>query len=101
MNTHLPLRFTTFIAIGIATAAALMLSLAGAPGQADARPSKCFGKKINRVVSSNGGTVRLKYRDVAWVSGKGVTVIGKPFSRICAGEGSQTIRAGKGINFTD
>lgn len=101
MNTHLPLRFTTFIAIAIATAAALMLSLAGAPGQADARPSKCFGKKINRVVSSNGGTVRLKYRDVAWVSGKGVTVIGKPFSRICAGEGSQTIRAGKGINFTD
>jgi hypothetical protein len=29
-----------------------------------------------------------------------VTVIGKPFSRICAGSGSQTIRAGKGISFT-
>lgn len=89
----------------IATIAGLALLVVmlgvGNVDQANARPSQCFGKEINRVVSSNGGTVRLKFRDVTWVSGKGVTVIGKPFSRICAGEGSQTIYAGKGINFTD
>lgn len=68
---------------------------------ADARPNKCFGKKINRVVKGKGKTVRLGFKDVAWVAGKGVTVIGKPYSRICAGKGTQTIRAGKGVTFTD
>lgn len=71
------------------------------PFDAEARPKKCFGKKINRVVSGSGGTVKLKYRDVAWVSGRNVTVIGKPYSRICAGAGRQVIKAGKGKSFTD
>ena len=75
--------------------------LAGPAERADARPSKCFGKKINRVITGENKTVRLRFRDVTWVEGDRITVIGKPFSRICAGEGSQTIRAGKGINFTD
>lgn len=73
---------------------------AGFPGTADARPSQCFGKKVNRVVTGQDRTVRLKFKDVTWVVGERITVIGKPFSRICAGEGSQTIRAGKGISFT-
>ena len=77
-----------------------LLALSSLPESADARPSKCFGKKINRVVSGDGNTVRLKFRDVTWVAGDRVTVIGKPFSRICAGEGSQFIRTGKGITFT-
>jgi Ca2+-binding RTX toxin-like protein len=72
-----------------------------APSDASARPSKCFGKKINRVVSGNKKTVRLKFKEVAWIAGNKVTVIAKPFSRICAGGGSQTIHAGKGISFTD
>ena len=71
------------------------------PAEAQARPGKCFGKKINRVVTGNNKTVRLKFRDVTWVAGDRVTVIAKPFSRVCAGDGSQTIRAGKGISFTD
>lgn len=71
------------------------------PGQAGARPSSCFGEKINRVIGGSNKTVKLKFRDVAWVSGDRVTVIGKPFSHICAGEGSQTIRTGKGVTFTD
>ncbi|OJU93257.1 MAG: hypothetical protein BGO23_11235 [Solirubrobacterales bacterium 67-14] len=72
-----------------------------APSEAAARPDKCFGKKINRVITGNHKTVRLKYKDVAWVAGDRVTVIAKPYSRVCAGEGSQTIRTGKGISFTD
>ena len=84
---------------GLALIAAAII--AGSPSRAEARPSKCFGKKINRVVTGKGKTVRLKFRDVTWVEGERITVIGKPFSRICAGQGSQTIRAGKGINFTD
>lgn len=68
---------------------------------ADARPKKCFGKRINKVVSANNRTVKLKYKDVAWVSGQNVTVVGKPYSRICAGSGRQVIRAGKGLSKTD
>lgn len=70
--------------------------LATPPEESDARPKKCFGKKINRVVKGSGKTVRLKYRDVAWVAGDRVTVIGKPYSVICADRGRQTVRAGKG-----
>ena len=72
-----------------------LVLFAASVGTADARPSKCFGKKINRVVTGQNKTVRLKFRDVTWVAGDRITVIGKPFSRICAWEGSQTIRAGK------
>lgn len=78
-------------------------SLAGmvVTGEAEARPKKCFGKKINRVVSGKNKTVRLKFKDVTWVAGRNVTVIGKPYSRICAGAGRQVIKAGKGKSFTD
>lgn len=80
---------------------AAALFLMPLPGHAEARPSTCFGKKINRVVGGSGQTVRLRFRDVAWVAGDRVTVIGKPFSHICAGDGPQTIYTGKGITFTD
>ncbi|MDQ2621490.1 MAG: hypothetical protein M3Y45_00440 [Actinomycetota bacterium] len=74
--------------------------LAAPPERSDARPKKCFGKKINRVVKGSGKTVRLKYRDVAWVAGDRITVIGKPYSVICADRGRQTVRAGKGRSRT-
>ncbi len=72
-----------------------------AVGPADAGAKKCFGKKVNRVVKADGGTVRLKFKDVTYVSGRNVTVIAKPYSRICAGGGRQIIRAGKGRSLTD
>lgn len=96
-----PFNRAAFVVTPMVLVAVAVMTLAGMAGDADARPSKCFGKKINRVVGGDGKTVRLKYRDVVWVSGKRTTVIGKPFSRICAGEGSQTIRTGKGVTFTD
>jgi len=77
------------------------LAVGALPGQAQARPSKCFGKTINRVIKGDGKTVHLKFRDVAWVAGSRVTVIAKPFSHVCAGKGSQTIYTGKGITYTD
>jgi Ca2+-binding RTX toxin-like protein len=69
--------------------------------EAEARPKKCFGKKINRVVSGKKKTVRLAYRDVAWIAAKNVTVRAKPNSTICAGRGRQVIYAGKGTSLTD
>ncbi|HMT03959.1 MAG TPA: calcium-binding protein [Solirubrobacterales bacterium] len=102
MNPPFPLSRTIVFAVSAASVVLVAFAvLAVTPGQAEARPAKCFGKKINRVISGDSKTVRLKYRDVAWVAGDKVTVIGKPFSHICAGEGSQTIRTGKGITFTD
>lgn len=71
-----------------------------APAAADARPSRCFGKKINRVIAGNNKTVRLKYKDVVWIAGDKVTVIGKPYSVICADKGRQIVRAGKGLSRT-
>ncbi len=71
------------------------------PAGVDAAPKKCFGKKINRTVKGGKKTVRLKFKDVVWVQGRNVTVIGKPHSRICAGPGRQVIRAGKGTSLTD
>lgn len=99
-NQPLQAKFTSIsLCAALAAIAALLPVLA--PSGADARPKTCFGKKINRVVKASGTTVRLKFKDVAWVSGKNVTVIGKPYSRICAGAGRQVIRAGKGKSFTD
>ena len=69
-------------------------------GTAGAAPSKCFGKKINRVIKGNNKKVRLGFKDVAWVAGNNVTVIGKPYSTICADAGSQTVKAGKGRSKT-
>ncbi|MCO5315056.1 MAG: calcium-binding protein [Solirubrobacterales bacterium] len=68
----------------------------GLPEQASARPAKCFGKKINKVVTGSGKTVRLKYRDVAWIAGDRVTVITKPDATVCSDSGRQTIRVDKG-----
>ncbi|HMU27100.1 MAG TPA: calcium-binding protein [Solirubrobacterales bacterium] len=86
------------LALALLVAAAGQLFLTA---RAEARPSSCFGKTVNRVVKSSNTTVHLAYRDVAWVEGTGVTVIGKPYSRICAGGGRQVIHAGKGTSFTD
>jgi len=68
---------------------------------ANAAPKKCFGKKIDKVVSGKNAKVKLKFNDVAYVSGKGATVIGKPYSRICGGPGRQILQAGKGKSMTD
>jgi hypothetical protein len=79
-------------------AGALLLS---GPPSAVAAPKKCFGKKVNRVIKASNTSVRLGFRDVVWISGKNVTVTGKPYSRICAGAGRQVVRAGKGRSMTD
>ncbi len=76
----------------------LLLTALWQPPQSSAAPSRCFGEKINTVVKGNNRTVKLGFRDVAWIAGNNVTVIGKPYSAICAGAGSQTVRAGKGRN---
>jgi hypothetical protein len=88
----------TFLATAIAAGLVLLLAFSGA--QAQAAP-KCFGKKVNRVISGDGGKHRLEFKDVAFVSGDNVTVIGKPFSVICGGDGRQIIRAGKGRSLSD
>ncbi len=69
-------------------------------GAAQAVPSKCFGKKINRVVKGDSKKVKLSFKDVAWIAGNKVTVIGKPYSTICADEGIQIVKAGKGRSKT-
>ena len=78
---------------------AAFLSIGAIP--ADAAGKKCFGKKVNRVIKGANQTVRAGFRDVVWVSGNNVTVIGKPYSRICGGSGRQIIRAGKGLSHSD
>lgn len=80
----------------ILPALAVLIGVALLPGEAAARPSQCFGKRIDRVVSGSDRTVRLKYRDVAWISGDRVKVIAKPYTVACAGRGRQTVIAGKG-----
>ena len=88
---------TVFLVSGLAA-----LFLAASPtGEATAAPGKCFGKKVNRVISGKGKTVRLAYKDVPFVSGNNIKVIGKPNSTICAGDGRQIIYAGKGNSKTD
>ncbi|MGB0119804.1 MAG: calcium-binding protein [Solirubrobacterales bacterium] len=71
-----------------------------APPAADARPAKCFGKKINRVVKGKKKTVRVAFKDVTWIAGNKITVIGKPYSHICADKGKQKVIAGKGKSMT-
>ena len=46
---------------------------AGWAGSAEAAPSKCFGKKINKVVKGNNKKVKLGFKDVAWIAGDKVT----------------------------
>jgi len=76
------------------------LLTAGAP-RAEAAAKKCFGKKVNRVINASNQSVQVGFKDVVWVSGKNVTVTGKPYSRICAGAGTQIVKAGKGRSLTD
>ncbi len=89
-------------AIAAVLPALALVSLVGASVErAEGSPKRCFGKKVNRVVKADGVRVRVGFRDVVWVSGERTTVIGKPYSTICAGDGTQTIRAGKGRSQTD
>lgn len=107
MNTPPATRpaFSKAIPLGVIAALLPALALAHLAGidveRADAAPKRCFGKKVNRVVKADGARVRVGFRDVVWVSGERTTVIGKPYSTICAGDGTQTIRAGKGRSKTD
>ena len=84
----------------LVAAVAVGFLVAGLPEPAQAAPSKCFGKKINKVVKGNNKKVKLGFKDVAWIAGNKVTVIGKPFSTICADAGIQIVRAGKGLSKT-
>ena len=67
---------------------------------ADAAARQCFGKKVNRVISGNNKKVKLKFKDVAWIAGDKVTVIARPYSRICADDGRQFVHPGKGRTWT-
>ncbi|MCB0861742.1 MAG: calcium-binding protein [Solirubrobacterales bacterium] len=101
ITERLPARSNPLPSLTTAVTAVVLLMLVGFTGRAEAVPSQCFGKPINRVITGDHKTVHLKFRDVTWVAGDHVTVIGKPFSHICAGDGKQTIYTGKGITFTD
>jgi Ca2+-binding RTX toxin-like protein len=79
---------------------AVAVMAAGAP-PAGAAVKLCFGKKVDRFIKAGNQSVRVGFKDVVWVSGRNVTVIGKPYSRICAGTGPQTVMAGKGRSLTD
>lgn len=85
-----------FLVLGIAALGLMIL-----PGQARSAPSKCFGEKVNTVIKGDNKKVELDFKDVAWIAGNKVTVVGKPYSRICADDGRQIIFAGKGTSFTD
>ncbi|MEX1219154.1 MAG: calcium-binding protein [Solirubrobacterales bacterium] len=75
--------------------------LAAVTPQAEGAGKICFGEEVNRVINASDQSVRVGFKDVVWVSAKNVRVIGKPYSRICAGAGSQTVEAGKGRSLTD
>ncbi|MCB0861743.1 MAG: hypothetical protein KDB66_00850 [Solirubrobacterales bacterium] len=75
----------------------LLLMQIGTSNAAD----KCFGKSVDRVITGSHKKVTVGAREVVRVEGNGITVVGKAFTRICAGDGPQTIFAGKGWSFTD
>ena len=87
--------------LGWALAAVMAVSLGASPPAADARPKKCFGKKINRVIKGKKKKVRVKFKDVTWIAGDRITVIGKPYSHICANRGRQFVFPGKGRSMTN
>ncbi|MGK2955478.1 MAG: hypothetical protein ACSLFI_07410 [Solirubrobacterales bacterium] len=91
-----PVHRTILAAALLAFSLALFVVPAGS-----AEAAQCFGKKVNRVISGDDGKHRLEFKDVTYISGENVTVIAKPYSRICAGDGRQIIRAGKGWSRTD
>ncbi|HTU13884.1 MAG TPA: calcium-binding protein [Solirubrobacterales bacterium] len=100
MNVPLSTNLTRFLFAVSAAMALLLSAFAWNADPAAAAPKKCFGKKVNRVISGNGKKVKLKFRDVTWIKGDRVTVIAKPYSRICSDEGRQYVHAGKGRTFT-
>ena len=57
----------------LAGLAVVGILLALGPGVATADAAKCFGKKVNRVVKADSTTVRLEYKDVAFIEGNKVT----------------------------
>jgi Ca2+-binding RTX toxin-like protein len=87
------------VPLGLALLCLALLYVGVSPSDAAAR--SCFGKKVNRVIKASNQKIRLGFKDVVWISGRNVTVTGRPYSRICAGAGSQTVRAGKGRSMTD
>lgn len=95
---HLPIRA---FALALLTGVSMLVALVPPTEEAGGASRTCFGQKVDRVVRADDARVRVGFRDVVWVSGHDTTVIGKPYSVICAGEGSQTIRAGKGRSRTD
>ena len=67
---------------------------------ADARPSKCFGKKINTVVKGNNKKAKLGFKDVAWIAGNDRIFIGKSSLSIARGGlGNDLIVGSKGHDF--
>lgn len=72
----------------------LALLVLAAPTKAAGKT--CFGKTIDRTVKTDRAII--KSGGVVWIEGDGITVIGKPYSTICAGAGDQTVFTGKGIS---
>lgn len=56
---------------------------------------RCFGKKVSRTIGPGQKKVKLKVREAVWLRA-GAKIQAKPYTRICGGAGSQTVRAGKG-----
>ena len=87
--------------VAAATAALALFGILSGPGPAGAAPARCFGQKVDRVITGSNKTVNVGAREVVFVEGNRITVKATAFSRICAGDGSQTIEAGQGWSFTD
>ena len=87
--------------VAAATAALALFGILSGPGPAGAAPARCFGQKVDRVITGSNKTVNGGAREVVFVEGNRITVKATAFSRICAGDGSQTIEAGQGWSFTD
>ncbi|HNG57886.1 MAG TPA: hypothetical protein PLX70_10630, partial [Solirubrobacterales bacterium] len=86
--------------VAAATAALALFGILSGPGPAGAAPARCFGQKVDRVITGSNKTVNVGAREVVFVEGNRITVKATAFSRICAGDGSQTIEAGQGWSFT-
>jgi Ca2+-binding RTX toxin-like protein len=66
-------------------------------GDASASSSRCFDKKVDRIVPAGDRTVVVGFREVVRVTGGEASIKGGAFSTICTGSGSQTVWAGKGL----
>lgn len=99
-NIPVKLKLSRSTAATLTTLAAFLAMFVWFAQPAAAAPKKCFGKKVNRVISGDNKKVKLKFKDVTWIKGDKVTVIAKPYSRICSDEGRQYVHPGKGRTFT-